>query len=71
MSFQIRQTQYNDPDQTSGMHTNGPANIFIREDDSCPWYQVPRTMNLYKVRKLVAEIGLTEFQLRYCVRIVD
>jgi hypothetical protein len=71
MSYEIRQSQFNDPEVKSGQHTNGPANIFVREDDTCPWHVVANVMSMYKVRKLIAEIGLLNFQRRHCVRIGD
>jgi hypothetical protein len=69
--MEIRQSQFNDPEVKSGQHTNGPANIFVREDDTCPWYVVANVMSMHKVRKLIADIGLLDFQRRYCVRIGD
>ena len=69
--YEIRQSQFNDPDQKSGQHTNGPANIFVREDDTSPWYLVEGVKSMHKVRKLIADIGLLDFQRRHCVRVGD
>lgn len=33
----IKQTNYNHPDITSGMHTNGPASTWVRFGDSGEW----------------------------------
>lgn len=70
-AFEFKCSQYNDPDQKSGQHTNGPANIFVREDDSCPWYLVDRGIALHKVRSMIKELGLHKFQTRFCTRLVD
>lgn len=70
MDYEIRQTQYNDPDQKSGQHTNGPANIFVREDDASPWYFV-EGRSAYKVRKLIEELGFLDFTRRHCAKVVD
>ena len=71
MNYELRQTQYNDPDQKSGQHTNGPANIFVREDDSSPWYFVEGQKSAYKVRKLIDELGFLEFASRHCAQVSD
>lgn len=67
--YQLKQTQFAHPDQKSGQHTNGPANIFVREDDTSPWYFVQGLKSAYKVRKLIAEIGLPDFQRRHCSQV--
>ena len=67
-SYEIKRTQYDDPDQQSGQHTNGPANIFVREDDASPWYLVERIHSERKVRDLIEQLGICEFQRR-CVQI--
>jgi hypothetical protein len=69
VGYEIRQTQFSDPDQKSGQHTNGPAKIFVREDSASPWYFVDRVNSAHKVRRLIEEIGLADFQRRYCVKV--
>ena len=71
MGYEIRQTQYRDPDQKSGQHTNGPANIFVREDDTSPWYAVIERTPMHRIRNVIAEIGLLEFQRRHCAKVGD
>ena len=71
MSYELRSSVFNHPDQKSGQHTNGPANLFVREDDSCPWYQVLYPMPRYKVKKTIEQIGLSKFFNRHCARLVD
>ena len=71
MTFEIRRSQFNDPDQKSGQHTNGPANIFVREDDSCPWHVVTESMGLHKAKSMIEKIGLHEFQKKYCAKVAD
>lgn len=67
--MEIRQSKFNDPEVKSGQHTNGPANIFVREDDTCPWYVVDEPMGLAKAKRLIERIGLDQFQKQYCARI--
>jgi hypothetical protein len=69
--MEIRQSQFNDPEVKSGQHTNGPANIFVREDDTCPWYVVTEPMGLAKAKRAIEQIGLDQFQKQYCARIAD
>jgi hypothetical protein len=71
MEYQMRRTQYNDPEQKSGQHTNGPANIFVRQDDTSPWYSVERQMPAHKVRNLIEELGFMDFTHRHCARVCD
>lgn len=71
MNYEIRRTQFSDPEQKTGQHTNGPAYIFVREDDSCPWYFVSGKMPAHKVRKLIGEIGFLDFTRRHCERVCD
>jgi hypothetical protein len=75
MNYELRVTQYNHPDITSGMHTNGRANVFVRKagesgdsDTLQDWYLVNRheVRNLVKVRLLIAELGIERFIEDYC-----
>lgn len=36
LDWEIKATQYDDPDNETGQHTNGPANIFVR-GNGYPW----------------------------------
>jgi hypothetical protein len=73
MSYELCITQYNHPDITSGMHTNGPANVFVRPSNPLrvaygDWYLVNRheVRNRAKVRSLIAELGIERFIEDYC-----
>lgn len=70
-TFEIKTSQYDDPDQKSGQHTNGSANIFVREDDSCPWYLIDSSLvrSKHRCKLLIEEIGLQAFQSQFCVKI--
>ncbi len=69
--MEIMQSKFSDPEVKSGLHTNGPANIFVREDDTCPWYVVTESMGLAKAKRLIEKIGLDQFQKQHCARIID
>lgn len=71
MAYELKSSQYNDPDQTSGQHTNGPANLFVREGDCGHWYFVEGRLSQHKVRCLIEEMGLQEFQKKHCTRLAD
>lgn len=71
MSYEIRQTQFSDPDQKTGLRPNGPANLFVREDDTCPWYFIEDIKSLHKVRKAIEEIGFLEFTRKHCSQVVE
>jgi hypothetical protein len=73
LNYALRVTQYNHPDITSGMHTNGPANVFVRPGNLLEvaygdWYLVDRheVRNLVKVHSLIAELGIERFIAYYC-----
>lgn len=67
--YQLKQTRYSDPEQTSGQHTNGPANIFVREDEGSPWYIVTETKSVHRVRLLVQHLGFGKFVEKYCEKV--
>ena len=69
--MEIRQSRFSDPEVSSGQRTNGPAETFVREDDTCPWYVVLERMPLSKVKQKIAEMGLEQFQKQYCARILS
>jgi len=71
MSYEIRVTQFSDPDQKSGQHTNGPANIFVREDDASAWFFVEGNLSVRKVRELIKAEGFRNFTLRHCAQVGD
>jgi hypothetical protein len=64
--MQMRTSQYLNPYQTEGQHTNGPPNIFVREDDSQPWYLVLDCKHKHKVRKMAKELGFESFIRQHC-----
>ena len=65
---EVRLTQFTDPDVKSGPRTNGPRNVFIREDDSCPWYAVVDFpyRSAFKIHKELEAVGFHAFVNRYC-----
>lgn len=66
--IEIKQSQYNRPDQTEGMHTNGPPNTFLREKGGF-WYVLNYRMNEQKIRKNIDEIGFDLFVLDFCEQV--
>lgn len=65
--YQLKQSRFNDPEQTSGQHTNGPANIFVREDEGSPWYVVTMaTKSVHVVRSVIEQVGFGKFVEKYC-----
>ena len=71
MDHEIRITQFSDPDQKSGQHTNGQANIFVREDDASAWFFVEGKLPVRKVRELIKAHGFRNFTLRHCAQVGD
>lgn len=67
MDYELRQTQYHHPEITSGQHTNGPANIFVRRDKESPWYRVDNTRALSQVRRFIVQEGFDRFTQSHCV----
>ena len=71
MNYELCITQYNHPDITSGMHTNGRANVFVLVTNSVTtseWYLVDRheVRSQAKVHSLIAELGIEQFLVAYC-----
>ncbi len=80
MNYEMRISQYNHPDITSGMHTNGPSNVFVRKagesGDSYElqdWYLVDRSQvrMIPKIHSLIAELGIERFIEDYCTLAVE
>jgi hypothetical protein len=71
MKYQIVCTKFDDPAQKSGQHTNGKPNLFIREDDTCPWWYVEEIKSAHKVRCMIEEMGFHEFRKRHCIQYGD
>jgi hypothetical protein len=58
-AYDIRTSQYDHPDATSGQHTSGPARLYVRRPDG-PWYRV-RYEAKHRVRLLIAMHGFDNF----------
>lgn len=69
MSYELRSTQFSDPDQKSGQHTNGRENTFVREDDASPWFFVESRLSVSKVRNIIETEGFAGFTLRHCIQV--
>jgi hypothetical protein len=61
---EIKNTQYDDPEQTTGQHTNGPQNIFVRFEGQ--YYLVLDIRSQHKVRSMIAQIGFEAFTEKHC-----
>lgn len=64
-TYEIRQSQYSHPEQTSSQHTNGPPNAFIRKLGG-PWHLLPRGTHNYQVQQMIEAIGVDEFLRTRC-----
>lgn len=63
--YQIRITEFADPEQTEGQHTNGPPNVFLRIDNG-PWLLADGFRSINKVESVIKKIGLAEFVKQHC-----
>jgi hypothetical protein len=68
INYELVTTQYGHPEQKTGMHTNGPRNIFIRRG-SGNWYFVKDTRSVHIVRRLIEHIGFDEFVADFCAEV--
>lgn len=68
--YELRESQYSNPEQTSGQHTNGPRNVFVRKPGG-PWHVLTLRMHAYAVRQWIEEIGVDEFLRTRCSRLED
>lgn len=59
--IEIKQSQYSHPDQTTGQHTNGPPNIFVRQDSESPWYRVVGIRTVQRVQREIFIWGFWNF----------
>jgi hypothetical protein len=68
--IEVKQSVYNHPDQTSGPHTNGPPNTFVRQVGG-KWFVVLTKMPEVGVRDRVKRLGFERFVSVYCVAVVN
>ena len=54
-------TQYHHPDITTGQHTNGKPNYFVRINGTSLWYLIEDRMYLHHIRAVWAEFGWDVF----------
>jgi hypothetical protein len=69
--MEIVKSRYDHPETKSGQHTNGPESVFIRDDDTSPWYVVIGFRNLHEIRKKIDELGIVRFQVQHCEKLLD
>jgi hypothetical protein len=62
--IEIKQSKFDHPDDFGGVHPNGPANTFIRQDGG-QWFVVTTAMPVAGVRAKVERLGFEEF-VRVC-----
>jgi len=67
--MEIVTSKYGSPNVNSGQHTNGPENVFVREDSSSSWYRVEDIRNQSAVRKKIEQVGLQAFFAIFCTKV--
>ena len=68
--IEVKQSVYNHPEQTSGPHTNGPPNTFVRQVGG-QWFVVCENMPEFGVRAKVKRLGFEEFVSVYCLAVEE
>jgi hypothetical protein len=68
--IEIKQSKYSHPDYTSGVHTNGLSNTFIRQDGG-EWFIVTSRMPEVGVRATVQRMGFEQFVKVHCQPVVN
>jgi len=68
--IEVKQSVYNHPDQTSGPHTNGPPNTFVRQVGG-QWFVVNTKMPEVRVRATVQRLGFERFVKVHCQPVVN
>jgi hypothetical protein len=71
--IEVKQSVYNHPDQTSGPHTNGPPNTFVRQVGG-KWFVVNTNwfgMEEVVVRARVKTLGFERFVSVYCLAVEE
>jgi hypothetical protein len=66
--YELTHTQYGHPEQKTGMHTNGPANIFVRQG-SGNWYFVEGVRSVHYVKRMIDYLGFSHFIDDHCVEV--
>jgi hypothetical protein len=68
--IEIKQSKYSHPSITSGAHTNGPPNTFIRQQ-AWKWFVVTTQMPFVGVLATVQRMGFDEFVSVHCLPVED
>lgn len=63
--YEFFTTVYSHPEQTSGQHTNGHANIFVRMAGEKQWYKV-NGFSLAAARRNLSLLGWDQFIWHWC-----
>jgi len=63
--YELKTSNYYHPEQTTGQHTNGPANIFVRLSGEKRWYVVDGLRSQHETRKVIELLGWKEFVSAY------
>ena len=68
--IEIKQSKYSHPAITSGAHTSGLANTFIRQQAG-KWFVLPTQMPLVGVLATVQRMGFEGFVRVHCLPVED
>ena len=68
--IEIKNSKYSHPDITSGVHTNGPENTFVRQNGG-EWFIVTTRMPEVGVRATVQRLGFERFVKVHCNPVFD
>lgn len=68
--IEIKKSRYSHLDITTGVHTNGPENIFVRQTGG-QWFIVTTKMSEVKVRTNLRRLGFERFVKVYCQAVLN
>ena len=68
--IEIKQSKYSHPAITSGAHTNGPVNTFIRQQAG-KWFVLTTQMPFVGVLATVQRMGFEEFVRVHCLTVEE
>lgn len=70
VTYQIRASQFNHPEQTEGQHANGPPNIFVKVNNS-NWFIADSFRSISKVESAIEKLGFELFVTQYLLPIKE
>lgn len=70
ITYQIRASQFNHPEQAEGQHANGPPSIFVKVNNG-HWFIADGFRSISKVESAISKLGFELFVTQYLLPIKE